>query len=121
MPAPDSPPSSLSFRKSRTVLYASVALLVLLVGLAALGAVWQLHQEAERRTATTTERLARSMELSLDGLIDSIDVALLAAGDEISRQLAVGRPDGRSINRLLGRQEARLPQGFLPARHRRAR
>jgi two-component system sensor histidine kinase/response regulator len=92
------------------VLYASVALLVLGVGMAALSAVWELRQEAERRTATSTERLARSIALSLDGLIDSIDVALLASADEISRQRSAGTPEVRSINRLLSRQQARLPR-----------
>ena len=94
---------------NRTVLYGGVAAAVLLVVIAALMMLTHLRRQDDMQTAVSTQNLARSMDLTLQGLIAPIEVALLASADEISRQISTGRPDVSSINRYLARQADRLP------------
>jgi PAS domain S-box-containing protein len=74
---------------------------------------WSLHQsrrQYEERAAVTTQNLARVFEEYIGGSIRKIDVALLAAADEIEKQIAVGGIHRRELNGLLNRQSARLPE-----------
>ena len=82
---------------------------ILVVVMAALTALAHLRQQAETRAIVSTQSLSSSMELTLEGVIATIDVALQASADEISRQIAGGRADLPSINRYLERQKERLP------------
>ncbi len=100
---------SLSSRNSRTALYVGAIATVLIVVIGAVMALMQLRHEAEKRVAITTQSMALSLEQTIEGMIDTIDVALLSATDEISRQMSAGKPDGESITRLLIRQQHRLP------------
>jgi PAS domain S-box-containing protein len=98
-----------SFKRNRRLLHATVAATILIVVVTAAVAVSYLRQQAATRTAVTAQNLAQSMELSLDGLINSIDIALLAAADEISREIGSGKPDTVAITRYLVRTKDRLP------------
>lgn len=101
-------PSALSFQGNRAALYVGVAATILIVIAGAVVALTHLRHEAETRVATTTQNMARSLEQTIEGMIDTIDVALLAAGDEVGRQMSAGKPDGKSITRFLIRQQQRL-------------
>jgi diguanylate cyclase (GGDEF)-like protein len=68
-----------------------------------------LRSQAEARVAATTQNLSKSLVLTFDGLLDAIDVAIQASGDEIARQDASGHPDQQQINRFLTVQQQRLP------------
>ena len=81
----------------------------MVVAATALLAVAHLYGQATSRTALTTQNLSRSLELTFDGLIDTIDVALLASADEIGRQMASGAADRQAVGRFLVRQQQRLP------------
>jgi PAS domain S-box-containing protein len=73
------------------------------------------REQVDLTVAVTTQNLAKSMELNFDGLIDTMDVALQASGDEISRQLASGKPDPVALSTYLQRQIDRLPGVILRA------
>ena len=60
-----------------------VIVLILLVSIAAWLTLAQMHQQAENRAIVSTQNLAKSLEQTFNGLIDTIDVALLASSKEI--------------------------------------
>ncbi len=111
-PLTDTQPPVSSFRRHRRALYAGFAALTLLVVLGAAAMLWQMRQQADARTAETAQNLAVSMELGFDRQLETIDVALFAATEEIGRQLAAGKPDRASIDRFLARQRELL-QGVI--------
>lgn len=90
-------------------LYAGASSIVLIALLAALFAIWHLRQEMESRLNSGTQHLARALEGTFDGLINTLDVALQAAADEIEHQQARGKPDKEVIDALLSRQQQRVP------------
>ncbi len=97
-------------------LYAGAGLIALMALLAVLVAIWHLRQEMESRLNSSTQHLARALEGTFDSLIDTLDVALQAAADEIERQHARGEPDSQAIAALLSRQQQRVPHvAFLRA------
>ncbi len=114
---PDRPPGAPHPRAlpPRTLLVAGVLAANLLAAVLALANLYYAREQADQRVLVTTQNLAKSMELTFNGLIDTIDVALLASADEISRQLASGTPDTATINAYLLRQTARLPGVVLRA------
>ncbi|HEY5798630.1 MAG TPA: hypothetical protein VIT92_00340, partial [Burkholderiaceae bacterium] len=93
----------------RKLIRLCVAVMALLVLLASALTLSYLRGQAEARIAVSTQNLARSLVQTFDGILDAIDIAVLAAGDEIARQRASGRPDRAAINGFLARQEQRLP------------
>ena len=97
-------------RLNRRSFFVGVAALMLLLLMAALFTVGHLRQEAESRVAASTQNLVQSIELNIEGLIDTIDVGLMASVDEIERQLATGHPDKPAISRFLIRQKEHLNQ-----------
>jgi len=86
-----------------------MALLVLIVVLPSAMALHYMRQEAESRVEVNTQNLAKTMSLTFDGILDSIDVALLAAADEIVRERAAGRLNAEDITHFLVKQQQRLP------------
>lgn len=97
-------------------LYAGASSIVLIALLAALYAVGHLRQEMESRLNSSTQHLARALEGTFDGLINTLDVALQAAADEIEQQQTSGAPNPQEIATLLSRQQQRVPQvAFLRA------
>ena len=110
----DSPPdqSALpgSFRHSRAVLIRWTAVAVTVVAAAAAAALIHLFDLAEAKAAALTRDMAQSVDLAVEGLIGTIDVALLASADEIIRQTVAGSVDDRAITGFLIRQQQRLPR-----------
>jgi len=97
----------LASRLNRRLLYAGVAGTFLIVVIAALLSLMHLRREALLRAEIDTQNLAGSLEQTLDGAIDGIDMALQSAVDEISRQIAGGHPDQKAITQFLKRQQDR--------------
>ena len=91
-----------SLRKESFFLYGGAVLVFLAVALGATLGMVQLREAAMGQMHTTTRNLATSINQTLDGLIDTIDVALLATADEISRQYSSPNPDKNAINDYLG-------------------
>jgi diguanylate cyclase (GGDEF)-like protein/PAS domain S-box-containing protein len=96
-------------RVGRTALVYGAAAGILMASAIAIGALAYSYNEAQLQAAATTRSLATSMELTIEGLLDSTDVELRATADELSRRFSSGRFDGRSIAQYLERQAVRLP------------
>jgi signal transduction histidine kinase/CheY-like chemotaxis protein/PAS domain-containing protein len=63
----------------------------------------------QSRINTTTQNLAVSVQQTVEGMVNTIDVALLASVDEIARQDANGHADSQAIAKYLDLQATRLP------------
>jgi diguanylate cyclase (GGDEF)-like protein len=114
-PRPE-PSARRPLRQERRLMCSAVVTAILAVALVSALTLRYLRSQAEARVAVTTQNLARSMVQTFDGLLDAIDVALLASGDEIARQNASGHPNPAQINRFLFTQQQRLPvTSFLRA------
>jgi PAS domain S-box-containing protein len=95
-------------RKERRVLYGAAMAVCLLLCMGSLYAVYGLRENATARLRNTTQNLAASVNQTVDGLIDQIDVALLASADEIKRENATLRPARAGITRYLETQAGRV-------------
>ncbi len=93
----------------RHILYSGVAVAIVVVIAVAMLALLHFRQEAQSQVSVTTQNLAKSVEQTIEGVIDTIDVVLLASSDEISRQIASGHPDKQAITRFLAHQQQQLP------------
>ena len=97
-----------SYRKSLSYLYAGFAIVTLLAIAVSVWALTHLRYEAEASVVITTQNLAVSLEQTIEGKIDTIDMVLLASADEIGHQMASGKPDQQSVTRFLMKQQKRL-------------
>ena len=93
----------------RSVLYAGVAAAVLIAVTAALLWLQQMHEQAQLRAALTTQSMARSLQLNVDGLIDMIDVALQGAADEVADQMPRADADRAAMSLEIDRHRQRVP------------
>ena len=109
MQTQSAPSSTCVFGRNRAFLYGAVAIAIVAVVIAASAAVSFLRRQADLRAEFITQNFSRSMNLALEGMIDTIDVALLACADEIAREISTGKPDGHSITQVLMRQTERVP------------
>ena len=98
-----------AFRGNRVILARGTALAVAVVIALAVAALVHLRDLAEARAVTATRNMAQSIVLTIDGMIDSIDIALQAAADDIGRRMAAGRPDPQAVTNSLMAQTLRLP------------
>ena len=101
--------SSSAFSGNRNFLYGGVAILMLIVIIAALASLMQLLQQAEQRAASSTQNLAKSIEQTVTGLIDTIDIALLASANEISQQMSTETINGSAITNMLIEHQKHIP------------
>ena len=97
-----------SLRIERAYLFGAATAVCLAIAGAAVLAVLQLRQETQSRLNSTTQYLAVSVLQSIEGLVDTIDIALQASADEIARQNASGHADAQAISHYLERQAKRL-------------
>jgi len=93
-----------AFGAQRRVLRFATVAAILVIVLASILTLYFLRGQAEARTAVTAQNLARSLVLTFEGILDSIDIAMLAASDEIARESEPG-----AVNRFLRKQQGRLP------------
>jgi diguanylate cyclase (GGDEF)-like protein len=102
VPTPIAPSNVFPFRGNHRLLH--VGAIVGFLGIAAvtIALLSHLRDETETTLAANTRSLAQSLELMFVGQIDTIDVALLAASHEISRQLSGGRARQQDVNDYLG-------------------
>ncbi len=101
-------------RRRNVALFASVAAAALAVVLASFLAVAHLRQEAESRMAVVTKNLARAIELTVDGWLDTIDVSLQVVADQAGQHLSgmatstSTATSARALDAFVGRQKSRL-------------
>ena len=91
------------------LLYGGVAAFIVIIIVTALVALKQLHRQVEARVSATTQSLSKSIEQTFNGLIDTIDVALLASSNEITHQMSLGHVDVASITSMLVEQKKLIP------------
>ncbi len=80
--------------------------MVALIGLI----VYRSHLQYEANAETMTQGLANVLEENFSGMLQKMDVAMLAVSDEIARQSNSGKINGEMLNAFLARQQARLPE-----------
>lgn len=107
MPSPASATSATSFVRWMVT---GVALINLFVFGVMASSLYQSFGEAEERAEVTAQNLSQLLALDIGGDIDKVDVALLAAADEIERQAAGGGIDRQVLNAFLARQQGRLAE-----------
>lgn len=93
----------------RGILYIGVVVAILTVVIGAVQAMLHLRQQDEMQAQLTTQNLVKSVEQTLDGMIDTIDVALLTSADEIGRRTSLSKTDVMTNTRYLDLQLKRLP------------
>lgn len=103
-------PVNLQIRNNLQILYGGGGIVILIVALTAILALTEMRKLAEARTALVTQNMARLMEQTYDGLIDTIDVTLQTSADEISRKISTGKVDRQLVAQFLVRQQERIPQ-----------
>ncbi|MBS1169792.1 MAG: diguanylate cyclase [Burkholderiaceae bacterium] len=96
-------------RVRRDQFYGGLAILVAFVIAFSVLVVFQLRQQAEMRVNTITQNMARSMEQTLSGMIDIVDLALQVAMEEFERELALEESDRQVMSGILIRQQDKLP------------
>jgi PAS domain S-box-containing protein len=91
-------------------LYGGAGIAILILVVIALYALTESRGAAQSRTELVTQNMARLMEQTYDGLLDTIDVSLQAGADEISRQIDAASLDPQQVTRFLVRQRERISQ-----------
>ena len=74
---------------------------------------WWLYQNRfhyEERTEIATRNIAEVLNESIAGLIDAIDITLIAVANEIKREKAYGHADAGNIKAFLELYRSRLPE-----------
>jgi len=73
-------------------------------------ALVQSRAHHRERAVVATQNVASGLEEYLEGILDKIDLALLAVRDEHAGQLASGRLDRRGFEAFIVQQAARVPE-----------
>ncbi len=100
---------SSSFRRNRVFLFGTVLVAILAAVVTALITAAHLHQQAHEHVAMEAQNLVRSIDQTLEGMVASVDIALLGAADEMTRQWATGAVDTATTRQFFDRQIQRLP------------
>jgi len=101
------PVEFLTFRKR---LIAGVLMInLLIIGLTCYS-LYSSWQQCLKRIETTSENLARALELSIDGIFDKINIALLAVKYEAERELVNGGITLPAINDYIAKQRGNITE-----------
>ena len=98
-----------SVEQRRKQLYFGVAFSLLLIVVAAVSLLRYMHHQVELRVAVTSQNMAKTLQMSIEQLVDTVNVAMQSATDEMSRQTSPNKLDPVYINFQLLRLSARLP------------
>lgn len=94
-------------RFSARLIAALVLLNLLAIALGTLS-ILDSRRKAVAHAETTTRNLATVVEQNLAGLVERIDIALLAAKEEAEKSYLAGKGDARRMNEFLARQRERM-------------
>jgi len=100
---------SAQLQASLSKLYGLVASAIFLVVLIASILSWYSYQQANNQVVSETHNLANSLVLTFDGMVDTVDMALLGSCDEMKRQIASGKPNKAQIDGVLRELRHRVP------------
>lgn len=77
-----------------------------LVGLS----LYQSQQQYERQITLSTQNLAHSLEISITGIFNKMDVTLFALSKEAERQLVGGGINGKLLNAYIAQLHKQIPE-----------
>jgi two-component system, cell cycle sensor histidine kinase and response regulator CckA len=103
-------PQAKTTRTFMVWLLAIVLLLNLFVIGLAFVSLYQSRSQYVERASVQTQNLSQALVYSISGMMDTADVALLAIADEVERARLLGRDEAASMNAIIARQHARLPE-----------
>ncbi|MBF0559177.1 MAG: PAS domain-containing protein [Nitrospirae bacterium] len=98
--------SPVDFRKQLAISVLLINLFVIVMGGLS---VFHNRIDHEQQATVTTQNLSRVLDEYINGVITSINLALLTVVDEAERQLASGGINKQSMNAFITRQYKRLP------------
>jgi two-component system NtrC family sensor kinase len=101
------PVEFLTFRKRLIAGVLMINLLIIGLTCYSLYSSWQQYL---KRIETTSENLARALELSIDGIFDKINIALLAVKYEAERELVNGGITLPAINDCIAKQRGNITE-----------
>ena len=107
--------SSTSIAQRRHQLILVIASSLLLLSLAAAFLLGYMHRQVELRVEASSQNLAKTLQQSIDQLVETVNVSMLAATDEMSREAAEGTFNAGYLNFHLTRLSSRLPNIVLHA------
>jgi len=107
LPGPNSGPAS--GRSERTLVVGAVATFVVMLLLGCVFALMTLRDSVTTRLQSNSHNLATSVNQTLEGLLDMIDVSMQAAVDEVTRHPVTSAADFQRVNRYLDLQARRVP------------
>ncbi len=99
----------------RAQLYFGLTLAMLFIVVAAVSLLSYMHRQVELRVAVTGQNMAKTMQMSIDQLVDTVNVSMQSATDEIAREESEGKLSPAYLNFQLMRLSARLPDIKLQA------
>jgi hypothetical protein len=106
---------SVHFERQCRQLYWGVAISLLFVVAAAVLQMVFLHRQVTLRVADASQNMARNLQLSIDQMLDTVNISMLAATDEISHEDEQNQLDPRYLNFQLIRISNRLPHVKIQA------
>ena len=99
----------LKIKSSAIRLAAGVVLINLFIYLLAGVSICKSRQHYERQAALTTQNLANSLELTIAGFLEKMDISLFAVKNETERQLAGGGINEKLLNAYITREKTVIP------------
>jgi hypothetical protein len=106
---------SAHFERQRRQLYWGVSVSLLFVVAAAVLQMVFLHRQVTLRVADASQNMARNLQLSIDQMLDTVNISMLAATDQISHEDEQNQLDPRYLNFQLIRISNRLPHVKIQA------
>ena len=89
-------------------LFGSTLVMCVAIMTAAIYMALELREDVQSRINSTTQNLAVSVRQTLDGMLDSIDVALQTTADEVAHLNVPGHANSLAISEYMDRQVGRL-------------
>ncbi len=103
------PVGSAAASKVQRRAYLGAILAIVVVALAATLLVLDQRRQVTQALTSSTQNLASSLEQTMDGMIDTVDIALQSSADEIFHLRTGHRLPSDEVTAYLTRQAQRLP------------
>ncbi len=104
-----------SLEQRRRQLLAGMALSLLLVCGAAFSLLGYMHHQVELRVVGNSQNLAKTVQMSIEQLVDTVSISMQSAADEMVREAAEGKIQPDYLSFQLLRLSERLPGISLQA------
>ncbi|MFZ4437112.1 MAG: PAS domain S-box protein [Syntrophales bacterium] len=99
----------LKIESSAIRLAIGVVLVNLFIYLLAGVSIYKSRQQYERQASLTTQNLANSLESTIAGFLEKMDISLFSIKNEVERQLAAGGINEKVLNAYITREKTVIP------------